>query len=291
MNKTLTLLSFLVLIAFLGGVVYGHVDQSVSRSDTDTTNTMTKALDRSHALSELTRAMVKDSQGQYVGRITDVVISINGRISFVVLSQLTMDGKLVALPFNALSFDEKGKSLVLDTTSDKLANAPIFNRSYLSARSWAEDSNRYFGIGPSWGEERKENLCDKAAAAAPQISMTEGWNRPYESTEIVGTQVRNPQGEELGKVDDLVFDTEGRISFVIVGYGGFLGISQNLVAVPVNFLSYAEQPRHFVLDATKEKIQSASPFSRRTLDDPEWAKGVYRYFGQQPNWTTEDKEK
>ena len=52
--------------------------------------------------------------------------------------------------------------------------------------------------------------------------MTKGWNRPYEVTEIVGTQVRDPQGEEVGKIDDLVFDTEGRISFAIVGYGGFL---------------------------------------------------------------------
>jgi sporulation protein YlmC with PRC-barrel domain len=278
MNKTLTLLSFLVLVAFLGGVGYGYADQSISQSVATT-----KVFDRPREFSEVTRAMVKDSQGQFVGRITDVVLNPDGRISFAVLSQFAINGKLVALPFNALSFN--GKDFVLDTTSEKLANAPLFSRSYLTARSWAEDANRYFGAQPSWGEGAP---CEKPADAGRQISMTKGWSRPYGVTEIVGTQVRNPEGEELGKIDDLVFDTEGRISFAIVGYGGFLGMRQNLVAVPVNSLSYVEgQPSHFVLNATREKIESAPLFSRKTLDDPKWAMDVYRYFGQQPAWTKE----
>ena len=283
MNKTLTLLSFLVLIAFSGGVVYGYADQSISQSITTT-----KVLDRPREFSELTRTGVKDSQGQYMGRITDFIVNPDGRISFAVLSPFPMDGindKLVALPFNALSFD--GKYLVLDTTSQKLADAPPFNRSYLIARSWAEDAYRHFGMQPAWGEGKEEALCDKAEIGTRPISMTKGWNRPYEVTEIVGTRVRDPQGEEVGKIDDLVFDTEGRISFAIVGYGGFLGMGQKLVAVPVNSLSYGEEPRHFVLNTSREKIQSAPLFSSKALDDPEWTKDVYRYFGQQPYWTKE----
>jgi hypothetical protein len=52
-------------------------------------------------------------------------------------------------------------------------------------------------------------------------------------------------------------------------------------------LSYVEEPKHFVLNATEEKIQSAPLFSRKTLDDPKWAENVYQYFGQQPYWTKE----
>ena len=277
MNKTLILLSFLVLVAFSGGVVYSHADQPISQSI---------STNRLHDFREVTRTMVKDSQGQYVGRITDLVIEPDGRISFAVLSRFEMDGRdarLVAVPFSALSFDDK--YLVLDTTSDKLASAPLFNRSYLKARSWAEDSNRYFGLQPSWGEGKEGTACEKAPGMNHQISMTKGWNRPYDATEIIGTQVKDSQGEEVGKIDDLVFDEEGRISFAVIGYGGFLGMGQNLVAVPVNSLSNAEEPRHFVLDATKEKIQAAPLFSKKTLDKPGWAEGIHRYFGQQPYWT------
>jgi len=92
----------------------------------------------------------------------------------------------------------------------------------------------------------------------------------------------------MGKINDLVFDDEGRISFAILGYGGFLGIGQNLVAVPITSFSYAEEPRHFVLDATKEDIQDAPLFSKKDLDNPDWANDFYRYFGQQPYWTKEN---
>ena len=283
MNKTSTLLLFLILIAFLGGVVYGHADQSISQSGLGL-----KALNHPYLFSEMTRATVKDFQGQYAGRITDLVIDPDGSISFAILSPLGVDvrnERLVALPFNTVTFDDK--YLVLDTTSEKLTDAPLFRMNYLRARNWVEDANRYFGIQPSWGEGREGAACEKGADVAHQISMTRGWNRPYEATEIVGTRVRNPQGEEVGKIDDLVFDDGGRTSFAIVGYGGFLGIGENLIAVPVNSLSYVEEPRHFVLDATQEKIQAAPLFSKKTLDDPGWADGVYRYFGQQPYWTNE----
>jgi len=289
MNKILILLSFLVVTAFLGGIVYSHADQSISQSATTKTQAMsvTKESDRAHVFSDLKRASVKDSRGEFVGKITDLVINPDGRISFAVLSPFGMDGineRLVALPFEALSFNDR--YLVVDTTSEKLVRAPVFNRSYLNARNWAEDTNRYFGVQPSWGEG---TLREKPGVGAHQISMTKGWNRPYGASEIVGTQVKNPQGEVLGKIHDLVFDDEGRISFAILGYGGFLGIGQNLVAVPITSLSYAEESRDFVLNTTKENIQSAPLFSKKALDNPGWASDFYRYFGQQPYWTTKEK--
>ena len=289
MNKTLTLLSFLIFTAFLGGIVYSHADQSISQSASSTkaqSVSMTRAFGRAHLFSDLKWATVKDSRGQYVGGITDIVINPDGRISFAVLSPFGMNGgmneRLLALPLDVLSFNDK--YVVLNTTSEKLATAPLFRMNYLNARNWAEDTNRYFGIRPSWGEGA---LCEKPAVGAHQLSMTKGWNRPYGASEIVGTQVKNPQGEVVGKIDNLVFDDEGRISFAILGYGGFLGIGQNLVAVPITSLSYVEEPRHFALNTTKEDIQSAPLFSKKALDDPGWANGFYRYFGQQPYWTKE----
>jgi sporulation protein YlmC with PRC-barrel domain len=290
MNKILILLSFLVVTAFFGGIVYSHADQSISQSATTKAQavSVTKESDRAHVFSDLKRASVKDSRGQYLGGIADLVVNPDGRISFAVLLPFGMYGgmneKLVALPFDVLSFNDE--YLVLNTTSEKLVTAPLFSRSYLNARNWDEDANRFFGVQPSWGEG---TLCEKPAIGVHQLSMTKGWNRPYGASEIVGTQVKNPQGEVMGKIDDLVFDDEGRISFAILGYGGFLGIGQNLVAVPITSLFYSGESRDFVLNATKENIQSAPLFSKKALDDPGWASGFYRYFGQQPYWTTKGK--
>ncbi len=282
------MLSFLVFVAFLGGIVYSHADQSISQSASTTkahSISMPKAFDRVHLFSDLKRAAVMDSKGQYVGIITDLVINTDGSISFAVFSPLRVYGtneRLVALPFNALSL--RDKYIVLNTTSEKLVNAPLFRMSYLNAQSWAEDATRYFGVSPSWGEGP---FCKKPEVGTYQIPMTKGWDRPYGASEILGTQVNNLQGEAVGKITDLVFDDEGRIFFAVLGYGGFLGIGRNLVAVPITSLSSssAEEPRHFVLDSTKEDIQSAPLFSKKAMDDPGWTNRAYRYFGQEPNWT------
>ena len=290
MNNTLNLLSFLIFTAFLGGIMYSHAGQSISQSASTTkahSVSTTTVLDRAHLFSDLKWATVKDSRGQYLGGIADIVVNPDGRISFAVLSPFGMYGgmneRLLALPFNVLSFNDK--YVILNTTSGKLVKAPLFRMDYLNARNWAEEANRYFGIQPSWGEGA---ICEGPAVGAHQLSMTKGWNRPYAASEIVGTQVRNNQGEAVGKIDDLIFDDEGRISFVILGYGGFLGIDRNLVAVPVTSLSYVEEPKYFALNTTKENIQSAPIFSKKALDEPGWANGFYRYFGQQPYWTREE---
>jgi len=289
MNKALNLLPFLVFTAFLGGIMYTHAGQSISQSATTTkaqSVLMTTSLGRAHVFSDIKWATVKDSRGQYLGGITDIVINPDGRISFAVLSLFGMNGgmneRLLVLPFNVFSFNDK--HVVLNTTSGKLVNAPLFRMDYLNAQNWAEEANRYFGIQPSWGEGA---FCEMPVIWAHQLSMTKSWNRQYAASEIVGTQVKNGQGEVEGRIDDLVFDNEGRISFAILGYGGFLGIDRNLVAVPVTSLSYVEEARYFAFNTTKVNIQSAPPFSKKALANPGWANGVYRYFGQQPYWTEE----
>jgi len=117
------------------------------------------------------------------------------------------------------------------------------------------------------------------------MSVTKGWDRPYEISEIMGTHVKNTQGEYLGRIDDLVFDQEGRVSFAILAHGGFMRMGEKLVAIPFTALSFHKEPKHFVLDVTRERLESAPAFSRSTLGDQKWAEDVYRYFGQQPYWT------
>jgi sporulation protein YlmC with PRC-barrel domain len=56
----------------------------------------------------------------------------------------------------------------------------------------------------------------------------------------VGKEVKNTQGEDLGTVKDFVKDSEGRISFAVISYGGFMGIGEEKVAIPYSALTYNE---------------------------------------------------
>jgi hypothetical protein len=106
------------------------------------------------------------------------------------------------------------------------------------------------------------------------------------SSDAIGKAIVNPQREHLGDIKDFVFD-QGRVSFVILSYGGVVGFGGKSVAIPYSALSFDTKDRLFVLDATKDRLEAAPAFDRKMLSDRSWAADMYRYFGQQPYWTEE----
>jgi sporulation protein YlmC with PRC-barrel domain len=49
---------------------------------------------------------------------------------------------------------------------------------------------------------------------------------------VLGQTVINKQGEQVATVEDLIISTTGKVKQLILSYGGFLYIGDNLVAVP-----------------------------------------------------------
>jgi sporulation protein YlmC with PRC-barrel domain len=53
------------------------------------------------------------------------------------------------------------------------------------------------------------------------------------ASKIIGTKVKNPNGENLGDIKDLVIDPEnGQVVYGVVSFGGILGIGDKLFAIP-----------------------------------------------------------
>ncbi len=57
------------------------------------------------------------------------------------------------------------------------------------------------------------------------------------ASNMIGQTVVNPQNETVGDVDDLVMDRSGRVTAAVIGVGGFLGIGEKSVGVPIESLS------------------------------------------------------
>ena len=55
---------------------------------------------------------------------------------------------------------------------------------------------------------------------------------------LMGVDVVGAAGENIGSVDDVVADREGQIVGIVVGVGGFLGMGQKDVAIPMDALSF-----------------------------------------------------
>jgi sporulation protein YlmC with PRC-barrel domain len=93
----------------------------------------------------------------------------------------------------------------------------------------------------------------------------------YLATNIIGESVYNGSGdtaENIGDVNDIVLDKEGKTEAVIVGVGGFLGIGERNVAVEWAKMSWAEAngDRWIVYPATKEQLEALPEFDRRPYD-------------------------
>jgi len=97
--------------------------------------------------------VVKNHQGEQLGKIEDLVMGPGGRISFAVLSHKE---KPILIPFGALSRHQTGSFFVLDANDEKLASAPLSKEDSFS-RSQAEEIYRYFGQHPYWQSE-EDNL-------------------------------------------------------------------------------------------------------------------------------------
>jgi sporulation protein YlmC with PRC-barrel domain len=75
--------------------------------------------------------------------------------------------------------------------------------------------------------------------------------------------VYDSRDNKIGAVNDLLLDTGGKVSAVIVGVGGFLGVGEKNVAVPFQAVKVSEKEgkRYLVLDTTKEALQTAPGYT------------------------------
>ena len=92
------------------------------------------------------------------------------------------------------------------------------------------------------------------------MEMTEevatGWSA---KRSLLGKVVYNERDEKVGKVDDLIISTDKKVSYAIIGAGGFVGLGRHDVAIP--FSQLKEQGGKIVLvGATKDIIKSLPTF-------------------------------
>ncbi len=98
--------------------------------------------------------------------------------------------------------------------------------------------------------------------------------------------VYNPKGEELGTVKDFMIDMgNGRISYAVLSFGGFLGLGEKLFAVPWDALKLDTINKRFVLDVDKQQLETAPGFDKDDwpdMADERWAKDIHTYYGTTP---------
>jgi sporulation protein YlmC with PRC-barrel domain len=102
----------------------------------------------------------------------------------------------------------------------------------------------------------------QTAGSMVSVSTTElrevamGWSA---KKQILGKGVYNNIGEKVGDINDLIVTPDKAVSYAIVGVGGFLGVGEHEIAVPVGQLKQLEG-KIVLPGATKDALKAAPKF-------------------------------
>lgn len=76
---------------------------------------------------------------------------------------------------------------------------------------------------------------------------------------LVGTVVKDRQGAEVGKIQELMIEPQsGRIRRVVVSFGGTLGINEKRVEIPWESLTIGLGTKELVVEVNKDQLGQSS---------------------------------
>lgn len=113
------------------------------------------------AASTLDGTKVMSSDGEHVGKISDIMLDVRGgRIAYAVLAEggfLGMGSKLHAIPWSALTLDTDEKCFFVDVTAERIKNEPGFDKDHwpsMADTQWGITVHQYYSRDPYWSATR-----------------------------------------------------------------------------------------------------------------------------------------
>jgi len=131
------------------------------------------------------------------------------------------------------------------------------------------------------------------AASASYAAGTAGKGgfMTFNSLDLIGVPVKNPQGRFLGLVNEVMIDSNGQ-AFAVVNHGDYdlYGPGGVNTPVPIAALRISETKsgkEMIVLNTDTEHMDFAPYLDPTQMNNPQYEANIDRYFGLQPSWTEE----
>jgi sporulation protein YlmC with PRC-barrel domain len=110
-------------------------------------------------------------------------------------------------------------------------------------------------------------LTAPASAQGTVAQPVSGQTNNWPVSKVLGVTVYNGQGDAIGKIHDLVMDPQARVATAILSIGGYLGVGDRLVQVPLDTIRFPKDaaapsayPEKAVLNTSKETLAGMPPY-------------------------------
>lgn len=235
-------------------------------------------------VSELRGYEVQNFQGENLGSVEDVVIGLGSNPDFAVLSFggfLGLGDKLFAIPLSATGVNTAEDTLFFDVTEQNLENAPGFTDDAwptLTDPTWDDDILEF------WGTTHEATLPTEASGSA----VTTDGPAAIRAAEIMGDNIRNQAGEEVGEVADVIVNLEPEAEvdrgadYAILSFGGFANIGDRLFIVPLEHLDLSDpQAGDLTMNVDEATLENAPSFTDDAwpdFTDPAWDDDAFTFW-------------
>jgi sporulation protein YlmC with PRC-barrel domain len=231
-------------------------------------------------------AKVVGDQGEKLGRVADIVLTPSrDAINYVAVAHGWTWGtaeKYVAVPWSRFEFKlrEAGSPQILVLKGISRADfdrAPGFKQYHWPATA----STNWLNTERSPGMTPAGNKAE--AEAAPSMDI-----QNLRLSRLLGITIRNPQGENLGRLNDAMIDVRlGKLAYGIVAVRHEpWNLNKDYAAVPWSALRLTGQPVVARLDVTRDTL-IALAFVRDhfpNLENPQYSRQLYERFHTTPYW-------
>ena len=102
------------------------------------------------------------------------------------------------------------------------------------------------------------------------------------SDKVEGTAVYDLAANHLGSVNNVMINKmSGQVAYVVVSFGGFLGIGAQYRPLPWKTLRYDHVAGGYVLDVTRDQLEHAPAYNAQAQPwvDPLYGRSVDDYYG------------
>lgn len=260
---------------------------------------------------------IQDRNGKDLGTVEYLLIGVDdARVRYAVVSpEANGSDRLAPVPWTALDRSKAGED-VLTTDRETFAKQKRYQQSQIIELTepslitqiyevWAPVAQQQAQKSGKQQTDRPE--AGQAQKGAAQKSETQGGNQgsPHflvgrdvvatilppvfrTNTDMRGSEVYSSDGQQYGEIDNLMIDLDrGRLAYVQVGHGGFLGMGEEITPVPFEALSYDQERNGYRLgksEAELEKVQSFARSDQPTSIKTSDLKKLYESFGVHPYW-------
>ena len=113
-----------------------------------------------------------------------------------------------------------------------------------------------------------DNTTAPAAPATDEAMAPVPAGAEYLASQFIGRTVYTSANENVGEINDLVMNKELNTIVAVIGVGGFLGIGEKDVLVPIDQITISKDSANkplLTIASTREQLEAAPAFDRTAL--------------------------